>query len=179
VRVIALLGLFLLAASGLARAQDAGVQQHLTDNDRQFLAYVNEGSQAEAQMCQYAAENTQSPAVRAFARLMLFDQKDLADRLAALIQREGIQLPPRMGQQTMAKIAPKSGVNFDSEFIGAQVEHHTNDLQRFEAVQSKTQDEGLRQFVSQTVPVLQQHIALARAVAQSLGQQTTGRGGAR
>ncbi len=177
-RFLPLFCLALMATPALA--QSNGDTHKITDSDRQFLAYVNEDNQAELQICQFAEQNARSPAVRAFARLMVDDHKEMANRLTDLVKREQIQLPAGMPQQTMAKITPKSGVNFDGDFIGAQVQHHSNDLQRFETVQSKTQDAGLRQFAAETAPILQQHLALAQAVAGSLGgQQTIGRGGAR
>ena len=50
----------------------------------------------------------------------------------------------------------------------AQVDDHGNDLKRFEEEQSSTQNGNMRQYASETRPILAQHLDLAKAVQMSL-----------
>jgi hypothetical protein len=49
-----------------------------------------------------------------------------------------------------------------------QTKDHGHDLEKFGREQSSTKSELLHQYVSETYPILQQHLALAKAVQASI-----------
>ena len=60
-------------------------QQGLSDQDKKFLDYVAKVNQAEIQLCLYAAKKAQSPAIKAFARLMVNDHGAVGKQLTSLV----------------------------------------------------------------------------------------------
>jgi putative membrane protein len=162
-------------------APDANPAAGLTASDKGFLSYAAEDNQAEIQLCLLAEKRAAAPAVKAFARLMVDDHVEIESRLAAVANGLNVDLPDGVGQEgqkTMAKLGPLKGANFDSEFMQAQIKDHSDDLKKFAATQSSTTNDHVRQFISQTIPLLQQHLELAQSVVTSVGgrSRTTGSG---
>jgi predicted outer membrane protein len=159
-------------------AQIGGTTQVQQSKDKQFLQYVSEDNQAEIRLCQNAEKLGQSPAIIAFARLVVDDDTANQRALDELLSKNEIKVQPEMVQQQASMVAPKIGVNFDGAFIAAQIEHHQNDVLRFQNEESAAQSEDVRQIASQSVIQLQQQLAVAQAVQAWLASpqaQVTGR----
>ena len=173
--LIAMLIAFPACAQTSKQPGDTG-QGTLSGEDKKFLDYAAEDNQAEIQLCLLAEKNAKAPALKAFARLMVSDHVGIESRLAALINREEVEVPigvGKEGQETFSKLAKLKGEEFDREFIAAQIEDHGHDLERFGQEKSSTKDEGVRQFASETMPILQQHHKLAQAVQAAMAQGAT------
>jgi|SRR5271165_5396672 len=107
-----------------------------------------------------------SLAIKAFARLMIDDHAEVESRLAAL----DVKVPIGTGREDeriMQRLVPPSGAAFDREFIQAQVKDHSDDIKHFDR-----EDRAAKN--PQTIPILQQHLALAKAVDVSLGSENVG-----
>ena len=52
--------------------------------------------------------------------------------------------------------------------LKAQIEDHENDVKKFSNIEKTTQNEGVKRFAAETLPILQQHAHLAKAVKSSL-----------
>jgi putative membrane protein len=160
-----------------ALAQQSGAP--LAAADQKFLNYAAEDNQAEIQLCLVAEKRALDPALKAFARLMVDDHAGIESRLAALGNEMQAGLPDgvgKEGQETASRLQPLQGREFETEFMKAQIKDHSNDIEKFTQQQKSTQNERIRQFASETIPILQQHLALAQAVEKQLGSQTVGQG---
>lgn len=62
-----------------------------------------------------------------------------------------------------------TGSSFESAFMQAQIKDHSNDIETFSDEARSTQNTRIKQFATETIPILQQHLALARAVEAQLG----------
>jgi predicted outer membrane protein len=58
--------------------------------------------------------------------------------------------------------------HFDEELLKAQIEDHAIDVKKFSDIEKTTQNEGVRRFAAETLPILQQHAKLAKAVKSNL-----------
>ncbi|SNB85140.1 protein of unknown function [Rhodoblastus acidophilus] len=96
--------IFLLA--GVGSAQHAAAQQAssgaaprrqtVTEQDRKFFDAVAKDNQAEIQLCRYGAEKAQSPAVKAFARMVGNDHEEFQSKLVKLMRpRTAAHATPR------------------------------------------------------------------------------------
>ncbi|MDE2064743.1 MAG: DUF4142 domain-containing protein [Bradyrhizobium sp.] len=180
IKLTGLLPLAGLLAFGAAHAQGDASQQPPSGRDQQFLTYAAEDNQAEIQLCLIAEKRAVDPALNAFARLMVDDHVQVESRLAAL----GAELHAKLsdaigkdGQETMSKLTPLSGREFEQTFIEAQIKDHSNDIDKYSKEARETQNQRIRQYASETIPLLKQHLALARAVKTQLGGQTVGKSG--
>ena len=144
--------------------------QPMSQQDKEFVSYAAEDNQAEIALCLLAETKAESPAIKAFARLMVDDHTEIESRLAAVANAEKSGLPEGIGDEgkkTHDKLEPLNGREFEREFMQAQIEDHANDLKRFDHQASTTKNEAIRQFASETGPLLEQHLALAKAVRTS------------
>jgi putative membrane protein len=168
-----------------AQAPSEQQKRSLSQGDKQFLDQVAQDNQAEVALSLLAEKRAQAPAVKAFARLMANDHVALESQLAAVINNENVEVPVGIGseaQQAMSRLETLRGTNFDREFMKSQIEDHSRDVARFMRQHATIQNDRIRQFAGEAIPVLQQHLALAQAVAQALGlaqPSTTGAGSPR
>jgi putative membrane protein len=176
IRRVSLATALLLACGASALAQsgtssDSARRQPLSDQDKQFLSYAAEDNQAEIQLCLLAEKKAHDPAVKAFARLMVNDHIGVESRLAALANGEQIDLPNGNGEEgdkVLSKMQSTQREDFDKAFLKAQIEDHANDIKKFSNIEKETQNEGVKRFAAETLPILQQHAQLAKAVQSSL-----------
>lgn len=153
--------------SGAASSGQAARQQPLSTEDKRFLDYAAQDNQAEIQLCLVAEKQASSPAVKAFARLMVDDHVDVESRLASLVNGLNVSVPNdngKDGNETMAKLEPLHGAEFDRAFMKAQIEDHGKDIEKFDKETKATQNDGVRRFASETIDILKQHHDLAKAV---------------
>jgi len=170
---------FLAVAAWPAAAQPTNPPHHaalradpqpLSDADKQFLAFAAEDNQAEIQLCLLAEKRAVDPALKAFARLMVNDHVAIESRLAALANDVQAQLPDGVGdegERTRAELKGLAGDQFDRKFLAAQIEDHSKDIEKFSQAADRG-SEGASRFASETLPILRQHLALARAVQTQL-----------
>jgi putative membrane protein len=171
---------FLLATPTLAEGQSGGQshsqqsdtgQQQLSEQDRQWLNYAATDNQAEIQECLLAEKKAHSPAVKAFARLMVDDHINVESRLAALVNGQSVSVPNGTGQKnakTISELESLQGEQFDHRFLAEQIKDHGDDLGKFSDEIHATHDPNIRSYASETLPILQQHLALAKAVQSSV-----------
>lgn len=157
-----------------AFAQMQENEHKLSSQDKDFVTYVAQDNHAEIEACLLAENRAADPAVKAFTRLMVDDHVQIASRLAALTNAEGTEAPNGIGeegQKTLSELKDLPDGKFDRQFMEHQIKDHQHDLQRFQEIQTQTQNLRLRQFAAETYPILQQHLALAKAVDQSIEAQ--------
>ncbi len=172
-RLFFALTLFAITPALAQQNAEPAQQQHLSSQDRDFLRFAVQDNHAEIESCLLAENRAGDYAVKAFTRLMVDDHVQIASRLAALMNAGNFEAPVgigREGQETMSKLESLHGKDFDRQFMQHQIEDHQHDLQRFDEIQAQTQNARLRQFASETYPILQQHLALAKSVDTSMSE---------
>lgn len=171
----------LTLAQTAAQPGSAGAsERELSQRDRNFLNYAAEDNQGEIQIAILAEKSASNFAVKAFARLMIDDHAEVESRLAALTNRLNVKVPIGIGQenqQILRRLEPLSGAAFDHAFIQAQIQDHSDDIKRFRQEEAATHNLEVRQFVAETIPILEQHVQLAEAVEKSLGAESVGSSG--
>ena len=155
-------------------AKSAGA---LDQTDHKFLEYAAQDNQAEIQLCLIAEKRAANPALKGFARLMINDHVEVESRLAALGNELHANLPDdvgKEGEETLSKLKPLGGQEFEQKFMQAQIKDHSDDIQKYSTETNETQNQRVRQFATETISILQQHLALARIVDAQIEKQTTG-----
>lgn len=156
--------------SGASGAQSTEVQTdtaktQLAADDLQFMNEAARGGIAEVKMGELGQSNGESPQVKEFSRKLVEDHTKANDELKKLAAKKGVNLPDDMGEQhkTMVQhLASLKGREFDSAFKQHAIEDHQKDIEKFKTASEKAQDPELKAFASKTLPVLQQHLELAR-----------------
>jgi putative membrane protein len=170
---------FLLAAVPLLIATPAVAQSPsaISQSDKQFLDFAAQVNQSEIQGGLAAEKKADAPAVRAFARLMVLDHMGLESQLAAIATENGVQLPSGPSEEAkeeMAKLQNTSGSEFDTKYMQHMVQGHGHVIQKFKSEEGQAQARPVEAVVAGALPILQQHLALARAVQSGIENQASG-----
>ena len=170
----------LLAVVPLLIATPAIAQQGsstINQSGKEFLNFAAEVNQSEIQGGLAAEKKADAPAVRAFARLMVLDHMQLESQLAAVAMGNEVQLPNEPGEQAkrqMATLQDMTGSKFDAAFMQHMVQGHQQAVQRFKSEKDQAQSRPVEIVVGATLPIIEQHLALAQAVLSEISNQPSG-----
>lgn len=137
----------------------------LTDADRKFMTNAAQGGMAEVELGRLATERASSPAVKQFGQRMVDDHSKANDELKQLAARNNVSLPNEVNSEQKEmkdKLSKLSGAAFDREYMKGMVEDHEKDVREFQEQTEKASGADVKAFASKTLPVLQQHLQLAR-----------------
>ena len=96
------------------------------------------------------------------------------EQLAALCQSKGVDLSqdkPKIEknvQKKVDKLSKKSGDEFDKDYVSDMVDDHEKDVKEFEKASKEAQDPDLKSWASKTLPVIQDHLKMAKQIAAKL-----------
>lgn len=155
---------------------DSGSNKMMKSADAKFAMKAAQGGMAEVQLGQLAAQKASNPDVKAFGQMMVDDHTKANDQLKSVAGQENITLPTTLDakdQALMTKLQGLSGEDFDKTYVKAMVKDHQQDVKEFQKEADKGKDPQIKNFASQTLPVLQQHLSKAQGL-----QGTVGGGGA-
>lgn len=157
----------LLAVLAPAFAADSNTQK-----DQKFAMEAAQGGMMEVDLGQLAAQKAASQAVKEFGQRMVTDHGKANMQLQQIASMKGMSLPkalPADMKQEREKLAGTSGTEFDRMYMSHMVKDHEKDVKEFEMQAEKGADPALRSFAQETLPVLRQHLELAKSVAAQVG----------
>ena len=159
-----------------ARAQEGA---ELAGPDTQFLAEAIRDGLAEVELGKTAAQKASGSEVKQFAERMVKDHTAANEKLRSLAEEHKIEpggtygTPPlRPAEEGAAKqrdLSGLSGEEFDRAYAAAMVEDHEKAVAAFRQQAEKGQDEELRGLAAATLPVLEEHLRMAEALAEQVG----------
>ncbi|MBI5276180.1 MAG: DUF4142 domain-containing protein [Burkholderiales bacterium] len=161
------------AAQPGAGTRNAETKQddRLARGDRQFMQKAAEGGMFEVQVAQLAATRAVHPDVKGFAGMLVDHHTKANDELVRLANAKKVELPaaPRRGlRRDIAKLARKTGAEFDRDFVrSVGIKAHEKDIALFEKAGRDLKDPELKAFAAKTLPTLKEHLAKAQALPQS------------
>jgi putative membrane protein len=139
----------------------ASAQSMSKTADAKFATAAAHGGAAEVMMGKLAAEKGSDPDVKAFGQQMVDDHSKANDQLMSVAKDESMTLPsePDAKQKAMyAKLSALSGASFDKAYVKAMVKDHEEDVADFKKESTMGKDDKIKNFASQTLPVLQGHL---------------------
>jgi putative membrane protein len=98
------------------------------------------------------------------------DHSKANDELKSIAQKLGVTLPASMDKKHQGMVDKMSKVkadNFDRAFAKDMVSDHEQDIKKFRKEADKGKSAELKQFASQTVPTLEEHLKMARDLSGS------------
>ena len=161
--IISLVAAALVALTGPAAAQI----QLVNEADREFVSKAATGGTAEVELGRVATQRAVRPSVRSFAERMVADHGRANAELAALARRKGLDVPTALepSQQAMRdRLSGLSGPDFDRAYMSEIVPDHMEDLALFERAAEISSDPDLKAWATRSLPMLRDHLALARQV---------------
>jgi putative membrane protein len=145
--------------------------EKVNDTDQQFLKQAARAGTAEVKLGTMAKEQTVSPEVQQFGQRMVTDHTKANQELMALAQGKDISISTKMDEQhqeTAEMLSKMQGSQFDREFVRHMVKDHEKAVQLFATAAQESQDGDIKAFAAKTLPTLEEHLQLARQLAQQL-----------
>jgi putative membrane protein len=102
---------------------------------------------------------------------MVTDHTKANEERMALAQVKDIPVSTEIDEQhqeTAEMLSKMQGSQFDREFMRHMVKDHEKAVQLFSTVSHESQDADIKAFATKTLPILQEHLQLARQLAQQL-----------
>ena len=161
--IISIVAAALVALTGPAAAQ----VQLVSDQDREFVNKATTGNLAEVELGRVAAQRAARPSVRSFGERMVTDHGRSNADLASLARSKGIEAPTALEPSQQAvrdRLSALNGNDFDRAYMSEMVRDHTEDIALFERAAETSTDPELKAWAAQSLPMLREHLALARQV---------------
>lgn len=164
--------IFVVAAglSSFAVAQSSS----LSSADQKFVKEAAQGGMAEVELGQLAMQNGSSEAVKKFGERMVYDHSKANDQLKELAANKGVSLPQTPGMKEKAikmRLSKLSGDQFDKAYMKDMLEDHKDDIAAFQKESTSGSDADVKNFASQTLPTLQDHLKEAENIAPKVQAQ--------
>jgi len=151
--------------AGNSSAQSAST---MSASDRTFVRKAAQGGLAEVELGKLAAERASSQDVKQFGQRMVDDHSKANDQLKQLASEKSIKLPEKLDATdaaTKARLEKLSGKAFDHAYMRDMVTDHTKDVSEFRMESKKAKDPDIKNFASQTLPTLEDHLKQAKNIA--------------
>ena len=131
-----------------------------------FVPMATSSNLFEIESSRLALNRARNPEVRRFARQMIRDHTLATRRMAAVVRRTGMQMPPpALVPRHQAMLASvQAAADFDTAYMGAQVMAHQESIALFTAYGSNGDVPPLANFARATLPNLQMHLDHAQSI---------------
>ena len=142
------------------------------DSGDLFLKMVAEGNQAGFALGQLALQQAESAEVKQFGAKMIQDHQKASHEIQQVASKEEVQLPRQMSEKQKLKqveLAQLSGKAFDLAYMQYMLKDHRKEVKQFEQTAQQLQNQVVKTWAFNTLPVLKQHLELASNIAARLG----------
>lgn len=139
--------------------------QQPNNADRIFVHAAATGGMAEVELGELAEQKAQHAAVKHFGRRMVEDHGKANDRLISIAKEAGIPVPDELDGEHKAmrdRLENLSGAEFDVAYVQGQVMDHQKTVQLLEYEIGSGQHVELKNFASEVLPVVVQHLRSAQ-----------------
>jgi putative membrane protein len=148
----------------------------LTPFDREFLMNAARGGMMEVQLGNLATQKASNAQVKQFAERAVTYHSQAGQALRQLASNLNITLPQDLDPEQrnmVSRLENLSGKEFDREFMKTMVTEYEKAVSEYERAANQATNPEVKQYASQTLPTLREHLKLAREVASKVGVKTT------
>ena len=159
------------ASSPTAQANTSAQRGQLSAQDYNFLVTAARIDLGEVQLGQLAQKQGTSQSVRNFAERMINDHSKANIGLNEIASEKDATVPTQLSQKQDSVLQPLeglSGAKFDKTYAQHMVKGHTKAIKEFETASKDLSDPDLRAWAQTTLPLLQQHLRMARSMEQAV-----------
>jgi putative membrane protein len=145
-------------------------------SDSTFAREAAEGGIAEVKFGQLAEEKGTSQEVKDFGKRMVTDHTKANDQLKTDAAKEKFTLPTNMSkrdQMAYERLSKLSGSAFDRAYARDMVKDHRADVAEFLNESESGKQEWTKDFASQTLPTLREHLKQAEEMLHKVAPAKT------
>jgi putative membrane protein len=133
--------------------------------DARFIKKAANGGMTEVELGKIAAKNGQKDDVKSFGERMVKDHGKANDDLKSVASKLNLDVPDKVNakhQATIDKFSKMSGDSFDAAYVKEMVKDHKKDIAEFEKAESEVKDADLKKFITDTLPVMKEHLEMVQ-----------------
>ena len=148
-----------------------GTVSALSPSDKEFVMTAAQNNFAEVQMGLLAGQKAVNADVKAFGRRMVQDHGKTMETMRKLVTDKGLVLPSEASNDSVTAardLAGKSGAQFDRDFMAQMVADHEKAVAQFDEASRTSADADVKSFAASTLPVLQEHLQMAKDIQRKL-----------
>lgn len=136
-----------------------------------FASEAARAGMLEVKLADLALQKSNNSDVKSFAREMKQDHTQADQKLEQAVGSSG-QLPINLNadqQQQVSSLESKSGTAFDRAYADQAVQDHQKAVSLFQSASTSAPTEQLRNYASQTLPTLKDHLKRAQQLQSKVG----------
>jgi putative membrane protein len=169
--IVAFAALAMMSSSS-ATAQNSMAGSSTMHQDSAFAKDAASGGAAEVKLGELAQQKGTNDSVKQFGKRMETDHTAAGDKLKDVASKDGMTLPNGMSQEDQAeydRLSKLSGHEFDQAYAQAMVQDHQKDISAFQHEANSGMNPDLKNFASETLPTLQDHLRMAQDMQKNVG----------
>ncbi|HJT98871.1 MAG TPA: DUF4142 domain-containing protein [Rhodanobacteraceae bacterium] len=135
--------------------------------DSDFVTKAAQAGMAEVAAGKVAESQGKSAAVKSFGKRMVADHSKANDELKQVAMKNGAKVPSApSSEQEMAgrRLQAMKGDEFDRAYSEQMVKDHEDAVALFKKEASSGSDPALKSFAQKTLPTLEEHLEMAKAL---------------
>lgn len=161
-RLVTLLAVSLYLFGGpSARAEDPF-------SDEAFVQKAAQCSMTEVNIGKIAAAKAMTNGVKAYAERLVKDHTKANEDLMKAASAAGLTVPNKLDEKHLKDVdhfKDYNGTNFDADFLNHMIPDHEKAVALFTQASKEAKNQALKDFAAKTLPVLEEHLAMAKKLA--------------
>ena len=148
-----------------ATSSSSSSSSQLSGMDAKFVKEAAVGGLAEVKMGYLASQNGSSSQVKDLGQKLVSDHTAANKELEQIITRKGGTVLTEIDskhQKALDSLAKLNGAEFDKAFLHHAVMDHQKDIKEFQTASQSLKNQELRAFAQKQLPILQQHLDMAK-----------------
>jgi putative membrane protein len=153
-------------------APTATPSENLSSFDQEFMMNAARSGMMEVQLGNMASQKASSNDVKRLGQRLATDHSRVNQKLQQLASSLNVTLPQELTSeqlQNVSQMQDASGKEFDRGYVSLMINEHTKDISEFERAANQATNADLKRLASETLPILREHLQLARNVASKMG----------
>ncbi|GAB3253014.1 DUF4142 domain-containing protein [Chitinimonas naiadis] len=145
------------------------VQSNVAAVDRDFVSAAAVAGATEIEASKLALQRSRDKDVRQFAKHMLVEHRRIQAGLVKVVRQVGMMMPPtKPDEEVMADLKQASADTFNHQYLDSvAVKAHMKAVELFSHQAERGQTLMVRKWAASTLPAIQQHFEMGRALAAS------------
>ncbi|HEX7858432.1 MAG TPA: DUF4142 domain-containing protein [Sphingobium sp.] len=151
--------------------ENAGMAMTPTPTGQEFADKAAKSDAFEIEAAKLAATNSQSPQVRAFAKMMISGHTESTAKIKAAAKEASPAITPDAAltndqKEDLGKLKVLKGTDFDKAYIDGQVDAHKDALDLMKKYAADGTVASLKTTAGEIAPVVERHLTSAKALAK-------------
>jgi putative membrane protein len=163
-------------AMGFSQAHAQTMHHHKGGlTDALFAKKAAAGGLTEVKLGEIAEQNASSQEIKDFGAKMVSDHGKANDALKAVASKDNLTIPDKPNseqQELIDKLTKETGKEFDTTYVHAMVKAHIADKALFTEEIDNAKNPDLKQFASDTLPIIKEHLGMIEGIAKGGSHDT-------